>query len=53
MNNIAKFATYSFPAIFGLSAAWIVSRIINNEHKLIQREFELEIQLATTSTDRK
>tara|TARA_B100001250_G_scaffold388396_1_gene386620 strand:- start:256 stop:417 length:162 start_codon:yes stop_codon:yes gene_type:complete len=51
MNTIAKFAPYSFPAILGLSAVWIVSRIINNEHKLIQRELELEIQLSKTAPD--
>ncbi len=45
MNNLTKITTFGLPAIFGITLAWIGTRIISNERKLEERKMELLDQL--------
>ena len=46
MNNITKFSYIGIPTIFGIGIAWFGNRLIKNEKRLKDREFELKLQLS-------
>tara|TARA_B100000700_G_scaffold200087_1_gene220016 strand:- start:172 stop:309 length:138 start_codon:yes stop_codon:yes gene_type:complete len=45
MNSITKISTFGIPALIGMTAAWMATKIIKNEKKLAARKIELELQL--------